>query len=71
MSMKEVEGRVLKRKKNNGEALLGHVHGMWKLLGQGWNPHHSCQSSHSSDNAKSLNCSATRELPEAFFNVWV
>ena len=33
------------------------AHSMWKFLGQGSNSHHS------SDNARSLNCWATRELP--------
>ena len=34
--------------------LLGHTHSMWKFLGQGSNPHHSSDQSHSSDNARSL-----------------
>ena len=40
---------------------LGHTHGMWKFLGQGWSP------SHSSDNAKSLTAKATREFLFLFF----
>ena len=33
-----------------------------------WNPHHSSDQSHSSDNAGSLTCWATRELPSFFIN---
>ena len=28
-----------------------HTHGIQKTPGQGWNPHHSCNQSHSGDNA--------------------
>ena len=41
--------------------LFGHD-GSKKSLSQGSNPLHSCNQSHSSDNAKSLACRATREL---------
>ena len=40
----------------------GCTHSMWKLLGQGSNLHHCSDSSHSSDNARSFTCWATREL---------
>lgn len=37
---------------------------MWKFPGQGWDPCHSSEPSHWSDNARSLIYCATRELPE-------
>ena len=36
---------------------------MWKFPGQGLNPCHSCNQSHSGDNTRSLTYWATRELP--------
>ena len=39
---------------------------MWKFPGQGSNPHHSSTQSHGSDNARSLNHWATKELLEDF-----
>ena len=42
---------------------IGHIHGWWKFPGQGLNPHHS------SDNAGSLTCWATRVRPCAFL-IW-
>ena len=44
-----------------------HTCSMQKFPGQGSNPSHSCNQSHSSDNARSLNCWATRELPGPHF----
>ena len=41
---------------------FGHVHGIQKFLGQRLNPSHSCNQSHSSDNAGSLTHWATMEL---------
>ena len=38
---------------------IGHNSGRWKFLGQGSNPHHSSNQSHSSDNARFLTCWAT------------
>ena len=40
----------------------GHAYGMWKFPGQGSNLSHSCDPSHSSDNARLLRHWATREL---------
>ena len=34
---------------------------MWKFPGQGWNPCHSSNPSHCSDNTRSLTCGTTRE----------
>ena len=42
--------------------LFGHTHDIWKFPGQGKNPHHSSNPSHSTDNAGSLTPRATREL---------
>jgi len=42
---------------------LGHAGGMRKFSGQGSNLWHISDLSHSSDNARSLTCFATRELP--------
>ena len=36
--------------------LFGHAHSIWKFLGQGPNPRHSSNQSHSSVNARSLTC---------------
>ena len=33
---------------------FGHAYGMWKLLGQGLNLHHSSNLGHCSDNTRSL-----------------
>ena len=41
---------------------FGCIHGIWKSLGQGSNPHHSHYLSHCSDNTGSLTCCTTREL---------
>ena len=40
---------------------------MWKFPGQGSNPHHSSNQSHSSDTARSLTRCATEELPLMLF----
>ena len=42
--------------------LSGCAHNTWKFLGQGLNLCHSSDPSHSSDNVKSFNLQATREL---------
>ena len=42
--------------------VFGHAHGMWKFPGQGSNTQHSSDTSHCSDNARSLTHCATREL---------
>ena len=42
---------------------FGCTHGLWKLLGQGLNLHHSSYPNQSSDIARSLTSCATRELP--------
>ena len=39
---------------------FGHTHSMWKFSGQGWNPCHSSDPSHCSDNTRSLTHCATR-----------
>ena len=44
--------------------LGGYILGIQKFLGQGSNPCHSSNQSHSSDNARSLTCYTTRELLE-------
>ena len=41
---------------------FSHPHSMWKFPGQGSNLHHIINPSHHSDNARSSNCCATREL---------
>ena len=41
---------------------FGHVHGMWKFLGQGLNLYHSSNPRHSGDNTDSLSHWAIREL---------
>ena len=46
---------------------FGHIHGIQKFLGQGSNPGHSSNLSHSSDNTGSLTQCATREFPNLFF----
>ena len=46
---------------------FGHACDMQKFQGQGVNPCHSADPSHSSDNARSLFCWATRELPGPLF----
>ena len=40
--------------------IFGYSHGREKFLGQGLNLHHSCDPSHSNDNARLLTCCATR-----------
>ena len=40
-------------------SFFGHAHGMQKFQGQGLNPCHGCDPSHSSDNAGSLTCNGT------------
>ena len=47
--------------------LSGHACGRGKFLGQGWNPCHRNDPSHSSDNAGSLICWATRELQQELY----
>ena len=46
---------------------VGHACGMWEFLGQGSSPRHSCNQSHSSDNARSLTRQATRALQHIVF----
>ena len=52
--------------KNHGKRplffLFGCTLGMRKFPRQGWNPRHSSDPSRCIDNARSLTCSATREL---------
>ena len=47
---------------------LGRAHGTWKFWGQGSNLCHCSNLSHSSDNAESLTCWATRELHFSLFS---
>ena len=35
--------------------ILGRTQNMWKFLGQGWNPHHSYNQTHSND-TRSFTC---------------
>ena len=46
---------------------FGHAWGRWKFPDQGWNPCHSSNPTHCSDNAGSLTCWATRELQQLIF----
>ena len=48
---------------------FGHARNIWKFPSQESNPRHSSNQSHSSDNAKSLTCRATRELVELYFKI--
>ena len=43
------------------------THGVWKFLGQGSNPCHSCDLCHSHDNTRSLTRCATGKLPIPLF----
>ena len=43
-----------------------HTRGMWKFLGQGYNPSHSCSLSHSCGNTRSLTCCAKGTSQESF-----
>ena len=47
--------------------LCGRAQGMWKFPGHGWNPCHSCNQNHSSDNSRSLTHCTTRELQVYYF----
>ena len=47
--------------------IFGCTLGMWKFQGWGLNPGHSSDLNHTSDNAGSLTCYATRELQVFFF----
>ena len=49
--------------------IFGHVHSMWKFLGQGSNLYYSSDLSHCSDNAGSLTCCATTLLKAFKFDV--
>ena len=48
-----------------------HTHRMWKFPGQGSNPYHSINPSHSSENPGSLAHCATRELQRGYFYLFL
>ena len=48
---------------------FAHTCGMRKFPGQGWNPHHSSDQSHSSDNARFVTPQVTRELQVLGFDI--
>lgn len=47
---------------HNSPIKPSHIHGMWKSPGQNWNPGHSNDQSHCTDNAGYLTHHATREF---------
>lgn len=44
---------------------------MWQFPGHGSNLCHSCNQSQSGDNARSLTCWATRELPQSILDIFI
>ena len=50
--------------------IFGCTCGMWKFPGQGSNPYHNSDLSHSSDNARSLTCCATGEFLVVWFLIF-